>query len=126
MALHNKHGNVVRIAPNSISINDPAAVSQIYSHRSNFVKGDFYDAFLQVKPVVFNVRDIPSHQRKRKYLNPAFSTRALSDFESSMDNDVRLWKQQLLKMTEETHVTSLDFAIWSSYPSQSTWQDARC
>jgi benzoate 4-monooxygenase len=113
MDLHLKHGDFVRVAPNSISINDPAAVQQIYSHKSNFAKGDFYDAFLQVRPVIFNARDISLHQRKRKYLNPAFSARALSEFEPSMDVDLLLWKRKLLAMTELTQSANLDFAIWS-------------
>jgi benzoate 4-monooxygenase len=115
MKLHAKYGKFVRIAPNNISINDPAAVPQIYAHKSNFVKGDFYDAFFQVRPVLFNVRNVSIHQRKRKNMNPAFSARALSGFEASMDNDVRLWKQQLMSMTEATTSASLDFAVWSEH-----------
>lgn len=115
MDLHRTYGDFVRIAPNNISINDPAAVQQIYSHRSNFAKGDFYDAFLQVRPVVFNARDMGLHQRKRKYMNPAFAARALSEFEPSMDVDLLVWKRQLLAMTERTKSANVDFAIWSKY-----------
>jgi benzoate 4-monooxygenase len=113
MELHHKHGDFIQIAPNSISISDPAAVQQIYSHKSNFAKGDFYDAFLQVRPVVFNARDIALHQRKRKYMNPAFSARALSEFEPIMDADLLLWKRKLLAMTERKGSARLDFAVWS-------------
>ena len=116
MALHRKYGDFVRVAPNHISINRPEAVAEIYGHKTGFVKSDFYDAFLQVTPVVFNCRGVPTHQRKRKYMNPAFSARALQDFEPYMDEELRKWQAKLLEMTEgPDQATVLDFAVWSMY-----------
>jgi benzoate 4-monooxygenase len=123
MALHHKYGEFVQIAPNSISINSPSAVQQIYSHKSNLAKGAFYDAFLQVRPVLFNARDIPLHQNKRKYLNPAFSSRALSEFEPHMNADILLWKQKLLAMTERHKSANVDFAVWSKSQKLYNGQD---
>ena len=37
--LHQKYGTVVRYAPNTVSINDPAALKAIYSHNANVLKG---------------------------------------------------------------------------------------
>jgi hypothetical protein len=37
-ALHQKHGKVVRVGPNTVSFNDPDLVKTIYSIRGNFVK----------------------------------------------------------------------------------------
>lgn len=113
MSVHRTYGDFVRIAPNSISINDPAAVKQIYSHKRKFAKGYFYNAFLQVRPVVFNARNITIHQRRRKYMNPNFAPRALSECEPIMDVDLLLWKRQLLAITERTTSVNLDFAVWS-------------
>ncbi|RVX71143.1 hypothetical protein B0A52_03509 [Exophiala mesophila] len=116
MALHRKYGDFVRVAPNHISINRPEAVAEIYGHKTGFVKSDFYDAFLQVTPVVFNCRGVPTHQRKRKYMNPAFSARALQDFEPYMDEELRKWQAKLLEMTEgPDQATVLDFAVWTNY-----------
>ena len=36
--LHGKYGNVVRVGPNQVSINDPAAIPQIYGISSKFGK----------------------------------------------------------------------------------------
>lgn len=36
--LHQKYGTVVRYTPNTISINDPAALRAIYSHSANVQK----------------------------------------------------------------------------------------
>ncbi|KAF2856837.1 cytochrome P450, partial [Plenodomus tracheiphilus IPT5] len=114
MEQHNRHGDFVRIGPNHISINTPEAVAEIYGHKSGCVKSDFYDVFLQVTPVVFNVTDPASHQRKRKYMNPAFSARALADFESSMDEEVLGWKQRLIEMAKNKE-HKIDFAVWTNY-----------
>lgn len=112
MEQHKIHGDFVRIAPSHVSINNPEAVNVIYGHKSGFVKSVFYDAFLQVTPVVFNVRDVDEHQRKRKYLNPAFSARALSDFEPYMDAELLAWKTRLLGMVKGDRAV-IDFVTWS-------------
>lgn len=112
MEQHKRHGDFVRVGPNHVSINTPEAVAEVYGHKSGCLKSDFYDAFLQVTPVVFNVRDPASHQRKRKYMNPAFSARALADFEPSMDAEILSWKKKLVEMAEKkTH--KIDFTVWS-------------
>lgn len=102
---HEKHGKFVRVAPNHISISDPRALQEIYGHKSGFTKGPFYEdmcisvfsaviqltlwiPFHQVRPVIFNTRDTQVHQRKRKYLNPAFSAQNLSQFEKYMVEDI--------------------------------------
>ncbi|KAK5072435.1 hypothetical protein LTR51_005071 [Lithohypha guttulata] len=115
MAQHRKHGDFVRVGPNHISINNPEAALEIYGHKSGFLKSDFYDAFVQVKPVVFNTRDTEVHQRKRKYMNPAFSARALSAFEPYMDIELLSWKRRLLDMTAAQDFADIDFSVWSSF-----------
>lgn len=40
--LHRKYGTVVRYTPNTVSINDPAALKAIYSHGANVQKNEFY------------------------------------------------------------------------------------
>jgi benzoate 4-monooxygenase len=98
MEQHHKYGSdFVRITHNHISINNPAAAAEIYGQRSGLLKSEFYDAFHQVRPVVFNTRDAHEHQRKRKYMNPALSARALSKFEPYMDEDLCKWKQKFLR-----------------------------
>lgn len=38
IALHRKHGDVVRLGPNVLSFSDPAAIKQIYGLNKGFVK----------------------------------------------------------------------------------------
>lgn len=40
--LHEKHGRIVRVAPDHYSISDPAAVKQIYGIGTQFRKSDWY------------------------------------------------------------------------------------
>jgi benzoate 4-monooxygenase len=112
IAMHEKYGDIIRIAPNHISISRPTALAEIYGYKSGFTKGPFYDSFMQVRPVVFTARDTAVHQRKRKYLNPAFSNRGMADFEPYMDEEIRIWITQLNKMCDSKQV--VDFCIWSS------------
>ncbi|KAF5535251.1 benzoate 4-monooxygenase cytochrome P450 [Fusarium phyllophilum] len=114
LKLHQKYGDFVQIAPNHVSINNPDAIQQIYGHKTGFVKGPFYDAFHQVTPVVFNTRNVSEHTRKRKYINPAFSARALSDFEPHMDAEILEWKSQLLKISNGSN-PRVDFSVWTNY-----------
>ncbi|OQE11322.1 hypothetical protein PENFLA_c072G04756 [Penicillium flavigenum] len=118
MSLHKHYGNFVRIAPNHISINVAQAAHEVYGHKTGFLKADFYDVFVQVKPGLFNTREVEVHQRKRKFLNPAFSARALREFEPHMDEEIRLWKSRMLDMTTGTSA-KVDFSIWSKCLSES-------
>jgi benzoate 4-monooxygenase len=109
MEQHKLHGEFVRVAPNHVSVNNIEAVNVIYGHKSGFMKSDFYDAFLQVTPVVFNVRDVDDHQRKKNYMNSAFSARGLSEFEPYMDAELLAWKKKFLTMVKGQS-TLIDFA----------------
>lgn len=41
--LHRKYGNIVRLAPNPLSIADPAEINQIYGIGTRFYKSRFYN-----------------------------------------------------------------------------------
>lgn len=113
--MHRKYGKFVRISPNHISISDPKAMQEIYGHKAAFTKGPFYDAFFQVRPVIFTARDPKVHSIKRKYLNAGFSARALTAFESRMDKNIRNLKYALIKRCVNEASPRLDFCTWSNY-----------
>jgi benzoate 4-monooxygenase len=112
MEQHAQHGDFVRVGPNHVSINTHEAMAEIYGHRSGCTKSEFYDAFLQVTPVVFNARDPKVHQQKRRYMNPAFSAKALTEFEPAMDAEILGWKKKLITMAHSGK-HNIDFAVWS-------------
>jgi benzoate 4-monooxygenase len=115
MKLHRRYGDFVRIAPNHISIADPAALQQVYGHKGGFIKGPFYDAFHQVRPVIFTSRDIVAHQRKRKYLNPAFSTRNLKAFEPYMSSDILCFKSCVAHIADGGKSVNCDISQLLNY-----------
>lgn len=78
--LHLKYGDVVRIAPNELSISTIAAAKDIYGHASkgtsSFLKSDFYDVKGEISSIL-RERDPQKHREIRKNLSHGFSTQAL-------------------------------------------------
>ena len=69
--LHQKYGTVVRYTPNTVSINDPAALKAIYSHNANVLKG-------YVMPRSYN-----------DYFSSVFETRLTSVVSSTNASELR-------------------------------------
>lgn len=81
--LHQKYGTVVRFTPNTLSINDPAALKAIYAHAPNVQKGAFYKAF-RVAPNAISTllaTERAQHARKRRVMGQAFSDPAMRGME---------------------------------------------
>lgn len=92
--LHQKYGEVVRIAPDELSFNGPQAWRDIYGHRQGH-KGLIKEPkFLGLPPEgVHNIFTTPSdadHSRMRKLLAHAFSERALREQESLITSYIDL------------------------------------
>ncbi|KAH7093418.1 cytochrome P450 [Paraphoma chrysanthemicola] len=111
---HARYGKFVRIGPKHVSIDSYEALGEVCGHKSGFVKSEFYDAFLQVTPVVFTCRDVKQHQQKRKHVNPAFSAKALAEFEPAMDSQILEWKKKLHEIAKSEKHT-IDFTVWTNY-----------
>ncbi|KAI1380425.1 cytochrome P450 [Hypoxylon crocopeplum] len=88
--LHKKHGKLVRIGPNHISISDPDAVPIVYSTNPVWVKAPSYYGAVTVS----QGRTIPSiiamseaqHTAVRKAVGRAFTTNSLLDYEDSIES----------------------------------------
>ncbi|KAJ1304233.1 hypothetical protein OPQ81_005397 [Rhizoctonia solani] len=92
--LHQKYGKVVRIAPNHVSIADPKALEVIYAHGNGTLKTEFYDAFVSIRPGLFNTRDRAAHTRKRKLVSHIFSQQNVLLFEPHVRRHVRAFCAQ--------------------------------
>lgn len=81
--LHAKYGPVVRFAPNSLSINDPAALKAIYSHGANVQKAEFYKCFRAAPQAISTLlaTEKAHHARKRRVMGQAFSDGAMKGME---------------------------------------------
>jgi benzoate 4-monooxygenase len=92
--MHEKYGKFVRIAPNHLSISDPAALQIVYAHGNGSLKSNFYDAFVSITRGLFNTRDRVAHTRKRKIISHIFSQKSVLEFEPYVRDYVRSFIQQ--------------------------------
>lgn len=77
-ALHQKYGDMVRVAPNMINCNDPAMFRQIHRHSNGFEKSQWYQRFANTTDVdenhaLFNMSSPRTHATRRKLMARAFS-----------------------------------------------------
>lgn len=72
---------VVRIGPNSLSFNDPAAIKDIYGHGTTCIKDRFYTELAGTHRHLADVVDKPEHARKRKTLSSAYAIKNLETWE---------------------------------------------
>lgn len=68
LALHEKYGPVVRVAPNEVSFSSPSSWEDIYGFRpghKTFIKSDFYDggSFADQVHSIVSERDPVEHGR---------------------------------------------------------------
>lgn len=89
VSLHRKHGKLVRIGPNHVSVSDPAAIPIVYGTSPVWVKGPSYYGAATVS----KGRTVPSiiamgeaqHTAVRKSAGRHFTTNSLLDYEPSIE-----------------------------------------
>lgn len=77
---HRKHGKIVRIGSHDISITDPEIMEQAYGAKSRVTKAAWYDNDYPLTSMQTS-RDRGLHDRRRRVWAPAFSEKALRDYE---------------------------------------------
>jgi cytochrome P450 len=87
--LHKRHGNLVRLGPNHISVSDPSAIPIIYSTNPVWLKGpSYYGAATvsqgRVLPSIIAMSE-SQHTAVRKTVGRAFTTNSMLDYESFID-----------------------------------------
>ncbi|KAF7194271.1 Cytochrome P450 monooxygenase [Pseudocercospora fuligena] len=121
--LHQKYGTVVRFSPNSLSINDPAALKVIYAHGANVQKSVFYKCFRAAPTAISTLlaTEKAHHARKRRIMGQAFSDSALKGFEEYVvaltDNLVNRVQTAVARADgEKTRWSApLDMAAWCNW-----------
>ncbi|KAG8680177.1 hypothetical protein FRC11_002848, partial [Ceratobasidium sp. 423] len=66
----------------------------IYAHGNGTLKTTFYDAFVSIRPGLFNTRDRAAHTRKRKLVSHIFSQQNVLLFEPHVRRHVRAFCAQ--------------------------------
>ncbi|EXJ92276.1 hypothetical protein A1O3_00826 [Capronia epimyces CBS 606.96] len=74
-SLHEKYGSIVRTGPNSVDIDDGAALASIYTEKGGFVKPDFYSNFdIDGHKSIFSETDPLRRAPRAKAVVTLFST----------------------------------------------------
>lgn len=81
--LHREYGHYVRVGSNTLSIADPEIMQPAYGARAVATKSDFYDAAAPHHSMQ-TTRDKGLHDRRRRVWAPAFSDRAIREYESAV------------------------------------------
>ncbi|KAK3394933.1 cytochrome P450-like protein [Podospora didyma] len=119
IALHKKHGSVVRLGPNVLSFSDPEALKTIYGLNKGFIKSEFYVVQQSVVKghslaSLFSTTDNDFHMQFRRCVNSAFAMSALVQYEPFVDNTTKLF----LKQTERFYIDTpepCDFTRWLQF-----------
>lgn len=87
-SLHQKHGKIVRIGPNSLSFSSLQAAKDIYGHGTATSKDKFYDSLAGIHRQLFDSIDKEEHAKKRKLFAAAFSQKSVEEKEHNVNGDI--------------------------------------
>ncbi|WPH03856.1 Hypothetical protein R9X50_00673900 [Acrodontium crateriforme] len=82
--LHKKYGDYVRIGSNDLSIINPDLVEMAYGNNSKITKSSWYDGDAPLTSM-HTSRDKSLHDKRRRMWAPAFSDKALRDYEKTIE-----------------------------------------
>ncbi|PNS18690.1 Isotrichodermin C-15 hydroxylase [Sphaceloma murrayae] len=119
IALHRKHGDIVRIGPNVLSVADPKAIKVIYGLNKGMVKSDFYPVQQAVAegkrlPSLFSTTDENYHAKYRRCVNGAFAMSSLVNYEPLVDSTTAVY----IEKTREYFIQGdkrCNFSQWLQY-----------
>lgn len=86
LAMHERYGPIVRIAPNELSFIDAQAWKDIYGHKATTYKDPTFYPFSPGTKNSLILADNENHHRMRKMMLPAFSARALREQNSLLSS----------------------------------------
>lgn len=107
VALHEEHGNFVRIGSSDLSIVHPKAVQAVYGFGTKCTKADWYDL---THPMISmqTTRDRTLHDQRRRIWSAAFSDRALRSYEQR----IKPYQNQLMAQLLAFGGQSVDVTKW--------------
>lgn len=117
IALHRRHGPVVRTGPNSVSLSSPSAARLILAAGKGFRKTSFYAVFPPAEnPDIFTEIDEDAHARKKKFANVPYGMAAMQQLSPFIDDVVDLLASKLDEFAAgPRHVVVVDLGAWLHY-----------
>ncbi|RYC86291.1 hypothetical protein BFJ63_vAg10815 [Fusarium oxysporum f. sp. narcissi] len=104
--LHQKHGRIVRIAPNTYSISEPDKV--VYGAGSRFAKSTWYEAWKHSDSItLFADINAKRHNESRRRLQNLYSLSSLVSYESPVDDCNTLFVQKLQRFASTGETINL-------------------
>jgi cytochrome P450 len=111
IALHQKYGRVVRLAPNVYSFDDPDAIKVIYGKATEFDKSDWYAAWNAPGfTTLFSEPSVKVHGQLRRKFQHTYSMSSLVTYEGYVDKCIAVLKQRLEGLAKAG--SSVDMAQW--------------
>ncbi|KAK5238757.1 hypothetical protein LTR47_000500 [Exophiala xenobiotica] len=107
IALHEKYGSLVRVAPNQVSISDPEAIKLIYGPNSRFPKTDMYAAWKHGYDNMFTYRNEKEHAKHRRAVGNAYAMSSVLDSEGYVDQCSDIFLQRLGEMAQAGQAVDL-------------------
>jgi cytochrome P450 len=112
IALHKKHGKLVRTAPNEVSISDPKAIKLIYGAGTKFRKSDWYSVWQGHRKFdLFGGRDEKVHGQHRRLISSIYSLDQLKKLEPGVDTAISLFIKQVDELTKRGEL--IDMSKWA-------------
>ncbi|KAI8632764.1 putative cytochrome P450 pisatin demethylase [Xylariaceae sp. FL1651] len=111
IALHEKYGPIVRVAPNWYSISSPDTA--VYHISSKFPKSDWYEGWKHPSPdrwSLFTDQNIKRHAETRKRFQGLYSMSSLLSYEQYVDECIDILLSRLTQIAQSGE--SVDMAHW--------------
>lgn len=110
IALHKKHGPLVRTGPNELSVSDLAAIKTIYGAGTQFRKSDWYSVWQGHRKFdLFAERDEKIHSQQRRLVSRAYSMDALKDLEPHVNAAIETFLSKMSALKGQ----SIDMGKWT-------------
>ncbi|KAI5247752.1 cytochrome P450 [Aureobasidium subglaciale] len=110
IALHEKHGPIVRNGPNEVSVADLSAIKTIYGAGTKFRKSDWYSVWQGHRKFdLFAEKDEKLHGKQRSLISSAYSMTSLKDLEPYVDGTVK----HFLDAMNERQNQVVDMGTWA-------------
>ncbi|CAK1363649.1 Pisatin demethylase [Cercospora beticola] len=116
--LHKKYGNLVRIAPNVVSVADPKWIPVFYGAKEDYTKTAFYPIQSiswkkRVELNLFSTRDPEHHRSEKRKVGTAYSLSKLLESEEAIDSCIELFMDKLGAFANKDK--PVDLGVWLQY-----------
>jgi len=85
--IHQRYGDIVRVGPKTVYVNDPAAIPLVLGFKDRLDKTNSVDAFgIPGKPpILFGIRNSKEHATYRRAIQSVYSTSTVMLYEPTVD-----------------------------------------